>query len=139
MKDIKIKAKSKGISATNYMLKVLTDSLESKDKEEKNNLRLDLIDIMYKLNYHIAGLSTCSLNINERVDSYKIFEESYNKLSGIKIAKSYAEKAIQREKNSVLEEQSKKRLGTFYEKKSAVAPSTEAKYDYKKLLRESNT
>lgn len=143
MKQIKLKAKSKGISATNYMLKTLTDSLDVEGNEEKNNLKLELTDVMYKLNYiiamhHIAGLSTRSLNINERVDSYEIFEESYNKLSGIKFAKSYAEKVTQREQNSILEEQSKKRVGTFYEKKKEVVapPKSIYDYDYKSLLRD---
>lgn len=142
MKKVKQKAKTNGISATNYMLKALSDSLEEERKEEKNNMRLELTDIMYKLNYiiamhHIAGLSTRSLNINERVDSYEIFEESYNKLSGIKFAKSYAEKVTQREQNSIIEEQSKKRVGTFYEKKKVVAPPKSIyDYDYKSLLRD---
>lgn len=142
MKKVKQKAKTNGISATNYMLKALSDSLEEERKEGKNNMRLELTDIMYKLNYiiamhHIAGLSTCNLNVNERVDSYEIFEESYNKLSGIKFAKSYAEKVTQREKNSILEEQSKKRVGTFYEKKKVVAPPKSIyDYDYKSLLRD---
>ena len=48
MKMVKQKAKTNGISATNYMLKALSDSLEQERKEEKNNLKLDLTDIMYK-------------------------------------------------------------------------------------------
>ncbi|MGO3652599.1 hypothetical protein [Vagococcus sp.] len=142
MKRVKQKAKTKGISATNYMLKALSDSLEEERKEEKNNMRLELTDIMYKLNYiiamhHIAGLSTCSLNINERVDSYEIFEESYNKLSGIKFAEMYAEERTIKETNEIFEKQSKQKFGTFYEKKKVVAPPKSIyDYDYKSLLRD---
>lgn len=143
MKKVKQKTKIKGVSATNYMLKALSDSLEEKQKEEKNNMKLELTDIMYKLNYiiamhHITGLSSRSLNINERVDSYEVFEESFNKLSGIKFAEMYAEERKIKETNGIFEKQSKQRLGTFYEKKKVVAPPSKSiyDYDYKNLLRD---
>lgn len=143
MKKVKQKAKIKGVSATNYMLKALSDSLEEKQKEEKSNMNLELTDIMYKLNYiiamhHITGLSSRSLNINERVDSYEVFEESFNKLSGIKFAEMYAEERTIKETKGIFEKQSKQRLGTFYEKKKVVAPPSKSIYDYnyKNLLRD---
>lgn len=143
MKKVKQKAKTNGISATNYMLKALSDSLEEERKEGKNNMRLELTDIMYKLNYiiamhHITGLSSRSLNINERVDSYEVFEESFNKLSGIKFAEMYAEERTIRETNGIFAKQSKQRFGAFYEKKKVVAPPSKSiyDYDYKNLLRD---
>ena len=88
--------------------------------------------------HHIAGLSTLSLNINHRVDSYEIFEESYNKLSGIKFAEMYAEKRTVKEINRIFKKQSKQKFGTFYEKKKVVAPPSKSvyDYDYKSLLKD---